>query len=179
MKPVLFTLLGLLLAGGCGYSSGTAVSSGSTSQPAGYQWRSLYRPGIKTVAVETFTSRDFRRGEEFRLSAAIAKEIEAYTPYKIAPRDSADTVLEGEIFSIRRPVLSSSSNGGVPNEQLFQLVVNFTWKDLRTGKILVSRKGFEQITAYYPTLGEGSFLGSQTADEKLALAIVQQLEADW
>jgi hypothetical protein len=177
MRFVFLSILSLLIAGGCGYSSGPAATSGS--RPGGYQWRSLYRPGIKTVAVETFTSRDFRRGEEFRLSTAIAKEIEAYTPYKIAPRDSADTVLEGEIFSIRRPVLSSSGNGGVPNEQLFQITVNFTWKDLRTGKVLVSRQGFEQITAYYPTLGEGSFLGSQTADEKLALAIVQQLEADW
>ena len=57
--------------------------------------------------------------------------------------------------------------------------INFTWKDQRTGKILVDRRRFEQTTTYYPTLGEGQFVGSQENVERLALAIVQELEADW
>jgi hypothetical protein len=168
---------------GCGYSSGGSAPSSSSNttstSPDGYQWKSIYRPSVRTVAVDIFTSKEFRRGEEFRLTTAIAKEIEAYTPYKIAPRDSADTLLEGRIRNIRRPKLSDSANGGVPNEQLFVVTVDFTWKDLRTGKVLVSREAFEQTAAYYPTLGEGSFVGSQEAAERLALAIVHELEADW
>lgn len=177
VRPLLILPLTLMLAAGCGYSGGSSAPSSSSS--SGYQWKSLYRPGIKTIAVGIFDSRDFRQGEEFRITTALAKEIEAYTPYKIAPRDSADSLIEGRIRRIQRPVIFNSSDGGVPAEQLFILTVDFTWKDLRTGKIIVSREAFEQVTSYYPTLGEGSFVGSQTAADKLALAIVQQMEADW
>jgi hypothetical protein len=37
----------------------------------------------------------------------------------------------------------------------------------------------EQTSSFYPTLGEGRFTGTQVATEKLALAIVQELQADW
>jgi hypothetical protein len=163
---------------GCGYSAGTS-DSGSGDATNGYQWKSLYRPGIRTVAVSVFTSREFSRYDEIRFTQAVAKQLEAYTPYKIASRDVADTVLEGQIRSIRRTTQSNSPNGGVPQEQLFEMTVDFTWKDLRNGKILASRTVFDQTTAFYPTLGEGAFVGSQTATEKLALAVVQQLEGDW
>ncbi len=180
MRRIAMLLAAVLLAlTGCSSSTHDGGTGAATASPKGYQWKSLHRPNVKTIAVDIFESRDFRRGEEFRITTALAKEIEAYTPYKIAPRDKADTLLEGQIRRIRRPVLSNSGNGGVPNEQLFELTVDFTWKDLRSGKILVSRSVFEQITAYYPTLGEGSFIGSQLAAEKLAQGIVQQLEADW
>ena len=33
--------------------------------------------------------------------------------------------------------------------------------------------------SFYPTLGEGRFTGTQQATERLALAIVQELQADW
>lgn len=164
----------LVLLTGCGYSSG---SSGDATKS--YQWKSLYRPGIKTVAISVFTSREFDRYDEIRFTQAVAKQLEAYTPYKIASRDVADTVLEGQIRSIRRTTQSNSRTGGVPQEQLFDLTVDFTWKDLRNGKIITSRTVFDQTTAYYPTLGEGAFVGSQTAAEKLALAVVQQMEGDW
>jgi len=182
-----FLLIVLTLsAAGCGYSNGGSASfnSEADSRPLkasskGYQWKSLYRAGVETVAVDIFESKQFSRGDEFGLTTAIAKNIEAYTPYKIAPRDRADTLLEGSIRSIRRPVMSFSRNGGVPQEQFYELTVDFTWKDLRSGKILTQRTYFEQTTAYYPTLGEDTFVGQQSAVEKLALAIVQQMEADW
>ena len=47
------------------------------------------------------------------------------------------------------------------------LTVNFTWKDLRTGRILLERKNFQQTATFYPTLREGEFIGSQEAVEKL------------
>jgi hypothetical protein len=177
-----------LVVAGCGYSNGVgSAASFDTSEsampvkatPRGYQWKSLYRPGIETVAVDIFESKEFRRGDEFGLTTAIAKQIEATTPYKIAPRDRADTLLEGSVRSIHRPVMSLSRNGGVPQEQFYELTVDFVWKDLRNGKILTSRTYFDQTTAYYPTLGEDAFVGQQSAAERLALAIVQQMEADW
>src|SRR4051794_15275394 len=49
---------------GCGYDQAGAPPH---STVGGYQWRSLYREDIRTVAVPIFTNRTFRRNLEFRL----------------------------------------------------------------------------------------------------------------
>jgi hypothetical protein len=164
-------------AAGCGYTQGNDGRKHATV--AGYQWRSLYRDDVKTVAVPIFQNRSFRRGVEFQLSKAIAGHLEATTPYKVAPRERADTILEGEISDIAIRTVSEDSRVAVPQEQLYIVRVNFTWKDLRTGKILAQRRRFEQSSTFYPTLGEGQFVGAQANVERLALAIVQELQADW
>ena len=58
-------LSGLLFLAGCGYQQ-----SGNYDQPlkGSYQWHSLYREDVQTVAVPVFGNRDFRRGVEFALS---------------------------------------------------------------------------------------------------------------
>jgi hypothetical protein len=95
------------------------------------------------------------------------------------PKEKADTVLEGEIDRIRVRTISYSPNNSLPQEQLYEVIVNFTWKDLRTGKMYVQRKDFRQTAPYYPTLGEGQFVAEQQNIERIALAIVQELQADW
>jgi hypothetical protein len=160
--------------GGCGYHNG-----GGGSDDGGYHWSSVYRQDIHTVAVPIFKSTVYERGVEFSLSKAIVQQIEANTPYKVVPRERADTILEGEIVSVRVHTLSSGRLNAIPQEQLLDIAVDFTWKDLRTGKILVARRGVEQTATYYPTLGEGRATGTQEASERLALSIVQELQADW
>ena len=176
------------LAGGCGYRSGDggrAPASPATSatdsadESRGYQWRSLYRQDVRTVAVPIFRSTSFERGTEFSLSKALVNQIEASTPYKVVPRERADTILEGEIVETDVNSLSSDRGAAIPQEQMMVVTINFIWKDLRTGRILVERRNFEQTATYYPTLGEGPFVGRQQAVERLALAIVQELQADW
>jgi hypothetical protein len=166
------------LASGCGYEQSGAEPK-AANEAGGYKWRSLYRQDIGTVAVPIFTNKDFRRGVEFRLSKAVVNQLEANTPYKVVPRERADTILEGEITSISVNTISNDFDLAIPQEQLMTVSVNFVWKDLRTGQILVERRDFEQTAPYYPTLGEGEFVGSQQAVEKLALGIVQELQADW
>jgi hypothetical protein len=158
---------------GCGYSS-------AGDDPKGwYQWRSLYREDVRTVAVPIFKNKDFRRGVEFSLSKAIVNQLEMRTPYKVVDRQKADTLLEGEIVDISVHTISQGSRSSVPQEQLYDIKVNFTWKDQRTGTVLCDRKNFQQTTTFYATLGEGEFVGSQQGVERLALGIVQELQADW
>jgi hypothetical protein len=157
----------------------SAVGCASRNDGGGYQWSSTYRDGVRTVAVPIFTSTSFTRGVEFSLTKAIVNQIEANTPYKVVPRERADTILEGEITDVRINTLSEDRRAAIPQEQLLDITVNFTWKDLRTGRVLVSRRGWEQTATYYPTLGEGRFIGTQAAAEKLALAIVHELQSDW
>ena len=183
VSVALVALLALLFAGGCGYhNGGTVATSGPTTSPStggGYHWSSIYRQNIRTVAVPIFKSNVYQRGVEFALSKALVNQIEANTPYKVVPRERADTILEGEIITIDVNTLSKDTRASLPQEQLLDITVDFTWKDLRTGRILVSRRGMEQAASWYPTLGEGRGTGTQQATERMALAIVQELQADW
>ena len=171
VAPLLF----LVALAGCGYQQSGDGSIGSS----GYQWGSLYRQDVKTIAVPIFTNVDFNRGDEFTLTKAVVTQIEQRTPYKVVDREKADTILEGQITHVTRQTVSSDRNSNLPQEQLYGVRVDFTWKDLRTGRVLVERHGFEQTSPYYPTLGEGRETGAMNTDEQLALAIVQELQADW
>ena len=163
---LIFTLLALLAVAGC-------------SSDSGFHWGSTYRTDIHSVCVPIFTTRDYHRNVEFQLTDALDKTIEEFTPYKIEPRERADTILEGEIVSIRPLTLSLNPNTATPQEQSYTVTVNFTWKDLRTGKILVSRSNFEQTSTYFATLGESQFVASQDAAQRLAMGIVHEMEAPW
>lgn len=165
-----------LLAGGCGYQQSNNPDSPQTK---GYQWRSLYRQDIQTVAVPIFTNKSFDQGVEFTLTKALVSQIESRTPYKVVPRDRADTILEGEIVGVKTNTLSQGSANSLPQEQILTFNINFTWKNLSTGKILTQRRNFEQTSVFYPTLGEGMFTGNQQAIEKLAAAITTEMQADW
>ena len=181
MKPFAAAILltSAVVLGGCGYGQSGSSPSDAGGGLGGYQWRSLYRDDVRTFAVPIFSNRSFRRGVEFQLSKAVVNQLEAHAPYKVVPRERADTILEGEITDIFVRTYSQSPHTAIPQEQLYLVRVNFTWRDLRTGKILVERRRFEQSASYYPTLGEGQFVGSQENVERLALAIVQELQADW
>jgi hypothetical protein len=170
--------LGALGVGGCGV--GTYQQSGSMAHaPSGYQWSSLYRGDVRSVAVPIFANKTFYRGYEFNLTKAVVNQLEAQSPYKVMPKERADTLLDGEIQQVRVRTISNSPFTSLPQEQLLEVTVNFTWKDLRTGRILAKRHDFRQTAPYYPTLGEGQFTGEQQNLERLALAIVQELQAAW
>ena len=163
--PIILLLLCLPL-GACG-------SMGQT------HWSSVYRQDVHTVAVPIFANKDYRTGVEFQLSEALVKDIEEFTPYKVVPRERADTVLEGEIVAIRTITITLDPNTATPQQQEYDISVNFTWKDLHTGKILVQRRNFEQAASYYPTLGEGQYVASQNSVQRLAQGIVNEMESEW
>lgn len=170
--------LGALGLGGCGV--GTYQQSGSTEHATGgYQWSSLYRTDVRSVSVPVFANKTFYRGFEFNLTKAVVNQLEGHSPYKVMPKERADTILDGEIANIRVRTISNSPFTSLPQEQLLEVTVNFSWKDLRTGRILAKRHDFRQTAPYYPTLGEGQYTAEQQNLERLALAIVQELQADW
>jgi hypothetical protein len=191
-------ILSIALLAGCGYrmqgsqnpdlapgyafdadASGTATSTDTSAVPAGYQWKSLYREDIQTVAVPVFVNRTYRRGLESKLTQSIIQQLEEHTPYKVVSRDQADTVLEGTIEAVQTYTLANDIYTGLPQEQSYTISVSFAWKNLRTGKVLVSRKGFDERASYFAVLGESSEVGAQDAVDKLALSIVQEMQADW
>jgi hypothetical protein len=173
IRTILLALACLL--SGCGYAWSDNGNSFSQSSPKD----SVYRTDIRTVAVPIFANKTFYRGVEFNLSKAVVTQLESHTPYRVAPKESADTLLTGEIVNVRVNNISRSPFNALPQEQLLLINVNFTWKDLRTGQIYTERRGFEQSAPYYPTLGEDQSAGTQDNIEKLARAIVEELQAPW
>jgi hypothetical protein len=165
----MFLFLVLMMAGCAGHDQGSQA----------YRWGSVYRQDVRTVSVPIFANHDFHRGVELALTKAIINHLESHTPYKVAPRERADTILEGEIVQVRVATISNTANTSIPQEQLYAVTVNFLWKDLRSGKILTERRQFEQTVPFYPTLADSQTLGSQLAVERLAAGIVQELQADW
>ena len=165
---LIFALLPLTL-GGCGYTIADADGDGE----------GLWPRDIATVAVPTFETASFRRYDEVRLTQALAQAIETRTPYRVAPEASADTVLTGEIVDVSLSTVIRDRNNATPQEQLYVVRVDFTWKDLRTGDVLVDRRNFEASSAYSPYFGESVETGSYATAEALAEAIVGQLVADW
>lgn len=166
---------------GCGYSQSdyTQAPPVADDGSSGPTSRTLYRDDVRTIAVPIFANRSFERNVEFDLTKAIVQYIESATPYKVVPRERADTILEGEITQVEIDTVSQSPFNTQPQEQLIEIRVNFTWKDMRTGRILTQRRRFDQSGTYYPTLGEGRFVGAQQQAERLAVAIVQELQQDW
>ena len=175
MRLLILLAIGGLLAG-CGYSQ---TGGDNNKQQSGYHWNSLYREDIQTVAVPVFSTRDYRRGIEFRLTEAVIKQLELHAPYKVVPKERADTILEGQVTGVRVGTLSRDFQNNLPREQELVITIDLTWKDLRTGKILLLRRGLQQEAVYHPSLGEGEFAGAQQAIERFALVIVQEMQADW
>ncbi len=169
-------LLTVLLLTGCGYNQ---TGSSKNEITSGYHWNSLFREDVQSVAVPIFTNKDYRRGVELRLTEAVIKQIETRAPYKVVPKDRADTVLEGQITQVWAAAITRDYQTNLPREQILNITVDLIWKDLRNGQILMQRKNFSRQVVFYPTLGEGEFIGSQDAVEKFAMDIVQEMQADW
>ncbi len=158
---MMITLAGLGLTG-CGYSS-----------------KPPFNESVKTVSVPIFVNKTFRREIEFRLTEAIDKNIEYRTPYKLAARQDADTLLTGEIVRVEENVLTRRFGTNLPRESELTIVVNFTWKDLRSGRVIVERKNFNRYATEIPQIGERVDDAEQLAVERLATAIVDQMQSDW
>ena len=133
-----------LVAAGCGYSSDRSQIFRTTNSND---------DRVRTVALDIFESREFRRGLELQLTEALAKEIEATTPFKLAKKDRADTAITGRIFEVRQGTIGRDFDLVQPRETAATVVVSFQWKDLRTGEVLVDRPRIVQTVEYIRPLG--------------------------
>jgi len=145
----------------------------------GYSNESLHRDSVRTVYVDMFQSRSFRRGIEFQLTEAIRKEIAQSTPYKNAERGKADTILEGEILDWDEAAIGKSFVTNRAREIAGTLLVRYRWQDLRTGKLLVDRPTAITTVQYVRPLGEQDFDGYQLAVDQMARQIVESMETPW
>lgn len=160
--PPLVTAMLIGLGTGCGY----------TSEPP-------YRTHIRTVYVEMFQSREFRRGIEFQLTEALRKQIDRSTPYRNAPKERADTVISGEVLEWRESTLGRDIITGMARETAGTLVIRYRWQDQRTGQLLVDQPRFLTTVQYVRPVGEVTFNAREEAANRMARLIVQSMETPW
>lgn len=155
----LATLCGLT---GCGYRSGE-----------------LFRTDVKTVHVEMFETREFRRDLEFMLTEAVKKRINTDTPYRLASREKADTILKGEVLEERQAAFAPDFRTRQPRDKQMTMVVRMQWKDVGTGRMLVDRPLLLQGVDYLPPAGETEAFAQQKVIDRLAARIVAEMYNDW
>jgi hypothetical protein len=155
-------LLTVALGGGCGYST-----------------RPPFSTDIQSIHVEMMQSREFRRELEFRLTESLVKRIEMDTPYRIAPKSSADALLTGEILNVDNRTFGNTLNTDLPREIGSTVVVRFRLQDLRTGKLIVDRPRNVYQTSYIPPVGETFSDAMTRALDGLAEQMVESMESTW
>ena len=147
----------------------------------GYMVGSAYQAEIRSVHVPAFTSESFRRGLEFQLTESVHKEIQSRTPYRLVNGPVADSRLSGRILDIRKDVLGESAFDD-PRELQLRLVVEVTWEDLRSGRILAQQRVPVQLnsqSSFAPEVGQSLATGMQQATDQLARQIVEMMEMPW
>lgn len=145
----------------------------------GYSSQSLYRPGISSVHVEIFESKEFRRDLEFMLTEAVKKRIATDSPYRVAAREKADTILRGEVLEQRQAAFAPDFATRLPRDKQLNLVVRVEWKDLRTGQVLLDQPLLISAVDYLPAAGETERFGQEKAIDRLASKIVARMYDDW
>ena len=147
---------------------------------SGYSNESLFPEEVRSVYVEMFDSRSFRRGVEYELSDALAKRIEAETPYKIiSSRDRADTIISGQILSIGESWVSSEREVGRALEKEVEVRAVVNWKNLKTGELLIDNQSVSASASYSEWQNQSFRYASTLAANNLARRIVELMEKEW
>jgi len=150
------------------------------SEMSGYSNESLFPNEVSSVYVEMFDNRSFRRGVEYELTDALAKRIEAETPYKIiSSRDRADTVISGQIIQVSESVLSSEREIGRALEKEVELRAVVNWKNLKTGELLIDNKTVLASASYSEWQNQDFGYAASLAANNLARRIVELMEKEW
>lgn len=147
---------------------------------AGYSNEPLFPQDVSSVCLEMFDNQSFRRGVEYELSDALAKRIEADTPYKlISSRDRADTVLTGQIVSIDESVLTVERETGYALEKAVQLRAVVSWKNLKTGELLIDNQSVCAQATFSEFQKQDVGYAQNLAANNLSRKIVELMQKKW
>lgn len=95
---------------------------------------------VKTVAIETFSNKTAYYGIEEKLTQTIVEEFLREGRLGVAKKEEADSLLSGKIVRYTLEPLSYDENDIVEEYRLW-IVVDITFKDLKTDQILWEQKG--------------------------------------
>jgi hypothetical protein len=147
---------------------------------AGYSNDSLFPDDLRSVYVEMFDNRTFRRGIEYTLSDALAKRIMSDTPYRlISDRDRTDSVMSGQLVAINESILTLERETGRALEKEVVLTAVVNWKNLRTGRMMLNNETVTAAVSYSDLQNQDFTYASGVAANKLAQKIIEIMENNW
>ena len=163
-----------------GLALGLCWGAAGCSEGTGYTRESLFPSGIRSLCLQMFDNRTFRRDVEYDLSAALAKRIESDTPYKIvSDPDRADSVMSGQILTLTESVVTVERETGYAMEKEMQITAVVNWKDLRSGELLLNSQTVTAAATYSDWVQQGTSYASKLAANRLAVRIIQAMEKTW
>ncbi len=138
------SLISILAVSGCGYTTS-----------------SLLPPRLKTIYVDNFKNsinvtaeqselrmyRGYRPGMEVEITKAVIDRFMFDGNLKVAPEEKADLVLKSELIDYKRDSLRYDANDNV-EEYRVKLIVNMELKEVSSGMVLWTEKGFAGETTY-------------------------------
>jgi hypothetical protein len=164
----------------CGLAGCLWLTGCGETDIGGYSNEWLYPEKVSSVYVEMFDTASLRRGHEYRLTDAVAKRIEAETPYKIVSnRNRADTVLSGNINEASEAILVREEQTGQPLEKQFEMSAVVSWKNLKTGELLIDSKKASASATFSTFQDQGVEYASRLAANRLAERIVEMMQESW
>lgn len=141
----------------------------------GYSTSSLIREDIRTVHVPVFDNQTWRRGLEVDLTRAILEEVKLHTRLRIAPKDQADSTLDGELIELTQSIVTKSVDDQILLKRA-QATVRFRWRDNLTKRDIVPLRTVTETETV--ALARGDPVETWLF-RKLAQRIVESLEQDW
>lgn len=156
-------------------------SIGCAPDSSGYTNGALYSKKYHSVAVPIFKNSSTDRAISFQLADALVKEIESATPYKVSSEARADTVLRGTISKVDLSMLSQSLGTRLTEEMAIKVTVDFEWLDMKSGKPIISRGGFQSSAVFVASLPNNQpiDLARFAVAQQLARDIVASLQGEW
>lgn len=171
------TTLRIVLAG----FAALLLGSGCASDSSGYTNGALYSKKYRSIALPIFKNSSTDRAISFQLADALVKEVESATPYKVSSEARADTVLRGTISNVNLSMLSQSLGTRLTEEMAIKVTVDFEWLDMKSGKPIISRGGFQSSAVFVASLPNNQpiDLARFAVAQQLARDIVASLQGEW
>ena len=147
---------------------------------------SLYTPQVRTIHIPIFQSDSFRRHLGERLTEAVVREVELKTPYKVVPRERADTVLSGRIVSDSKTVIAENRYDD-PRDLDIGMRVLVSWSNragepIHQGQMITLPQQLWDVTTtthLTPEVGQSLTTAQQQAIGRIAEQIVSMMEIPW
>lgn len=144
----------------------------------GYRARFDLPPHLRTFSVATFTNKTLERNVDFELTQAIIREIHAKTRLRVAPPQSADLLITGEIDELDRDVLRRKPYD-LKSEVRHRLYVNVAMLDRAKGVKFFEGKRITRRVEFRLNSGETARQAREEAIRELARRVVSLAFERW
>ncbi|QOI99603.1 MAG: hypothetical protein HRU70_03560 [Phycisphaeraceae bacterium] len=163
-------------------AAGLALPPGgcATDPRDGYAFSSAVPRDATTIQVPMFVNATPEPGQEVLLTEAIIKEAQR-RGWRVVQSPTAQTTLTGTLRGAELRRLSVDPTTGYVQEMGMVIAVDFDWSDNRTGKTLVSRRGFAASDTFAPQARASESIDQARlgAYGRLARDLINELHERW